>query len=293
MTTHVPDATIARSNPRASNGGTFLSSEAVPRIAPSFTAVPPPQQTGDTRDRDGRKARRVGLIPAQAGASFPLVIRDRPTERVSPKRLAELRGEQRRAEANVRRAEALVTSYPAGAAAAGDEKAQRAIVAFQDAERVLGAFRRQIVEAEASSVGRPTAVHTAVVREPAEFPEALSDTESPPVVVCLHDGCKGQRWDTEADMRRAHPTNAEMQRQQQAHVWVYLSNAPVMIDDADGEKIGYIAPIGRDGTTVAQTVGAAEEADESDVEVRLEAQDKRIADLMALVESLTKGAKKG
>lgn len=68
-------------------------------------------------------------------------------------------------------------------------------------------------------------------------------------------------------MRRAHPTAAEMERKQACHVFVLKCDAPLDPLDPDGPKVGFVAPIGRDGSTVKGVVAEAEAADERDVEI--------------------------
>jgi hypothetical protein len=113
----------------------------------------------------------------------------------------------------------------------------------------------------------------------------------------MHDGCRGREWATEGEMRSAHPTHAEMQRTMQAHVFCLLSHAPADPIDPEGPILGYIAPIGRDGTTVRETLASVEDdremmGDVENLRSRIDAQSKQIADLMALVETLSKTGKK-
>ncbi len=88
-------------------------------------------------------------------------------------------------------------------------------------------------------------------------------------------------------LRWAHPTNAEMVRAQQCHVFALLCEAPIDPLDPEGERVGYVAPVGKDGTTVALAVAAATDDDERDEKIAgLEAM---VTEMRAALDALTKG----
>jgi hypothetical protein len=60
------------------------------------------------------------------------------------------------------------------------------------------------------------------VRDRALFPRSLKAK-----IVCLHATCAGKEWDTEAAMRDAHPSDSEMQKRGEAHVFAAWSNDAV------------------------------------------------------------------
>ncbi len=121
--------------------------------------------------------------------------------------------------------------------------------------------KEDLAEMEATSASRPLSVVMATVREPSEVSTEIANGDTH--YVCLHDGCKRDAWPDEASMRRAHPTDSEMRQKQQCHVYVLRCDAPLDPLDPDGERIGYVAPVGSDGTTVARAVAVAEEAEQS------------------------------
>jgi hypothetical protein len=186
----------------------------------------------------------------------PLVMREKPKRVVHPSEVSKARAALRRAEAEQHAAEsAWVATAPSG----GGGDAEKLRVAREALDRTA-VLRRALVELEAAATSRPIAVVLATVREPSEVAEEIGKGSTS--YVCLHDGCKGHRWEDESALRRAHPTHAEMTRAQQCHVFAILCDAPLDPLDPDGEQVGYVAPVGRDGTTIAR---AAEMVDEATV----------------------------
>lgn len=286
--TDVPDMAVSRgASPLRSPGGltSALGSQA------GFVAITPPVQPQQSA---GRK-RVFGLVPAQAGSSHPLLLREKPKEQIKPGEISRVRVELRQAKA----AQGTTESAYVEASIAKAHDVEARLKAANDAISRVAILQRRLLEIETAPTGRPIQVVMARVHEPVEVGDALADTESPPVYVCLHDGCRGRQWADESSLRAAHPTHMEMQRSQQCHVFALLSEAPADRLDPDGEKIGYIAPVGRDGTTIQHAKAHASEgpaASASDVETLIQhisEQDKRIADLMAMVEQLAGKKKQG
>ncbi len=252
----------------------------------TFAVRPPPEPTPG---RSGTVQRRVtGLRPAQAGASFALVLRGPTKAKIDPRDVSRLRADKRTAERAAQKAQGALLEAAGPGLRDQDSPAYRsALAAAQGANDLVVAIVGRLAEMEAASAARPIRVHTAMVREPAEVADVIGGDG---VYVCLHDSCRGQRWEDEPSMRRSHPTDPELTRLQQCHAFAILCEAPLDPLDPEGEIVGLVAVVGRDGTTIAQVRGASEEQAERGEDVEdLRAQ---IADLRAMIESLTGGTKK-
>ncbi len=245
--------------------------------APLVAVAPPPQMPLPER---GKKQRVVGLVPAAPGAMFALVRRDVPTNAPSPKDITKARAALRTAEAQQRAFEAAW----AATATQGGQGDRKALDAASEAGNRSAMLKRTLAEMEALGAGRPIRVEMATVREPAEVADRLAD--APPSFVCMHDGCKGRTWESEQALRAAHPTHNEMQRAQQCHVYAILCDAPLDAADPHGERVGYVAPKGTDGTTVASAIAQA--ADEDRTDARVADLEAALAEMRAIVETLTK-----
>lgn len=256
-----------------------------------FVPVAPAPQTQPTRDP--KRQRVMGLVGAVAGSVHPLIEREKPRVRVDPREVSKLRAALRRADADRLAAESAWAATCTGTDAGGDKDK---LAAARRSVDIAAALRGRLAEMESTAASRPIRVSTVTVREPGEVPEALSSGET--FVVCLHDGCKSHRWASEDEMRRAHPTHTDMVRAQQTHVWAFLSEAALDPLDPDGEKVGYIAPVGRDGTTIARAVADAQDEPGASAEEvsALRAENatlaERLAKLEQLIIDLGKGTKK-
>lgn len=249
MTQNVPDMTIARGSGIGPPAGTLYSGS--PQTVGSLVAVAPPPVM--PQPGTGRRQRVVGLVPAQAGSLHPLVQRERPKVKIDPKEISRTRASVRRAELEQQAAEqAWVLTAPNGGA--GDPEKLRLAREALDRTAML---KRTLAEMEAAATNRPLKVTLATVREPAEVAGELATGETR--YVCLHDGCKGKAWPDEGTLRQAHPTHNEMVRAQQCHVFAILCDAPLDPLDPEGERVGYVAPIGKDGTTVQQRIAEQDE----------------------------------
>lgn len=274
MSMQVPEMTIARGvglgpPPNAVYTGS-------PQPVGSLVALPPPPVL--PTPGANRRQKTWGLIPAQAGGMHPLIVREKARVDLDPRRLSETRAALRRAEADQRIAESA-WAFTAPHGGVGD--AEKLKVA-KDAVDRTAMLKRTLAEMEAAASSRPLRVSLAVVREPSEVADEIAKGETS--YVCLHDGCKGQKWTDEASLRRAHPTHQEMQRSQQCHVFALLCEGPIDPLDPDGEQIGYVAPVGRDGTTVARAVEQHDaHASTADEMVALRAE---LAEMKALVADL-------
>lgn len=249
MNQNVPDMQIATgTRATALPPGTILSG--TPQTTGPLVAVAPPP----IMPTPGPKRQRVvGLVPVAPGSQHPLITREKPRTRIDPKEISKTRAAIRRAEADQRAAE---TAWVATAPSGGPGDPEKLKVANEALTRTA-MLKRALAEMEAAASNRPVAVTLATVREPSEVADELARGEAK--YVCLHDGCRGREWVSEGDLRAAHPTHAEMMRAQQCHVFAILCDAPLDPLDPDGEKIGYVAPVGRDGTTVARAVEQATE----------------------------------
>ncbi len=254
LDTAIPDARIARGSPLGMPPSLAYSGS--PEASGSLVTVGPPPQTSPGM-RDGRKQRVVGLVPARAGAQFPMIRREAPRVRVDPREVSKTRAELRRAHSAARAKEAALIAHGVPTSAPTDDY-KTALLAARDANDLVAALTRKLGELDASSAARPLSVVTAIVREPAEVADEIAHSETR--YKCLHDGCKSESWADEAAMRRAHPTDAEMKRAQQCHVFVLMCEAPLDPLDPDGEIIGYVAPVGSDGTTIKERVAQADAA---------------------------------
>ena len=259
----IGDIHIARGGALNPAGAAYIGAPAA--LAGNLAVVPPQAQPG--MRTEGATRRRTGLMPAVARAKFPVIIRDNPGKRIDPRKLAELRATVRRLEiAEKLAAIPWVESTQRGTVPAGDEKLR---VAYQQAVDILGAARRELSAAEESARGKPTQVRLTEAREPSAVAHAFDGYDAPRYR-CLHDRCQGDEWASEGDMRRAHPSASEMDRDGQAHVFALYSDAPMDPADPEGERVGLIAAIGTDGATVgtvsaqasAEPIATAAEVDE-------------------------------
>jgi hypothetical protein len=256
----VPDARIGSSL----RAGAELQSTA-PRPT-AFHAVPPAPVMPES---GRRRERRFGLIPMVSGSQHPIIVREKPKEKLDKRTVAR---ELRAARARQQTAESAYTT----AVTTGDSGASAKLKDAQLACDAVAILQRKMLECEA---GKPISVHTSAAHDPSEVPDALGNEEYPPSYVCTHEGCNGRSWDTEANMRADHPSDAEMTRRQTTHVWGLRSDAPVDPLDPDGEIVGYIAPIAKNGTRI-ETV-AQEMHDESSANERIEALEALVKQLLA------------
>ncbi len=267
MSQHIPEPTIARGAPLGMPSGAVYSSSPAP-IAGLVTHTPPAQhQQGMGADR-ARARRALGLIPAQPGGLHPMLTREAPKVRVSPGEVSKTRAELRRARSAATGKEAEMIAAAGADPTMRSDAYKAVLLAARDANDLVAALVRKLAEMESSSVSRPIAVVLAPVREPAEVADEIANSETR--YVCLHDGCRSSRpdgWVDEGSMRRDHPSDAEMRQRQQCHVYVLRCDAPLDPLDPEGERIGYVAAVGSDGTTVARAVAAAEDGDERDEKI--------------------------
>ncbi len=271
MSTNVPDMTRGNSLTRGSaaqyarsNGAVNLRSDPHDVTPPAFAAQPPERTVSDVRN-DGRKKRALGLVPAKGGAQFPILLRSTPKVPITMQEVSLIRAELRRSDAAVRRIESELTEAIV-THGAGSDQTRAKQREWEETTNRAGVMRRKLADAETGMQGRPEAVHLATVREPHEVADALANTEQPPFLVCMHEGerCKGKRWTTEVDMRRDHGPPAELVRRGECHVYAYVSETPLDVLDPDGPKVGYIAPVGTDGTVVRQLAAEPDAVDMSD-----------------------------
>lgn len=288
--TQVPDMAISRGAPLGAPPGSIYMGTPAP-IGSLVAHTPPPQhQPGMGADR-ARQRRALGLIPAQPGGMHPMLTREAPKVRVSAADVSKTRAELRRARSASTQAEgALIASAGPDLASGGGAAYKTALLAARDANDLVAALVRKLAELEASSASRPLQVTLATVREPGEVADEIANGETH--YVCLHDGCRRDSWPDEASMRRAHPTDAEMRQKQQCHVFVLRCDAPLDPLDPEGERIGYVAPVGSDGTTVARAVAAAEEAEQGASADEVADLRGRLADMEAKFAEMTKGRSK-
>lgn len=280
--TNVPDMSIAPSMGALGNPA-FMGSSYAP---PGFVAVAPPPAQPNPGTRTQSK-RVLGLMPAQVGALFALIVRDAPREHVKPADVSRARAELRRAERDRAVAEATwVNTAAKDPTGQGDRDA---LAAARDAIDREAMMRRRLGELESAATHKATQVRMARVVDPSEVPDALANPDNPPRYVCMHDGCRHERYDSEQELRRAHPSHSEMQRAQQSHVFALYSDAPLDPLDPDGPTVGYIAPIGRDGSTIERAVMSADaNAHDDDRDARIAELEAKLADMHAMIEGLSK-----
>jgi hypothetical protein len=250
MNTHVPEPHVAASGglPQGlaySGGPTEGPVGALHAVAPTPQIATP-----------GRSKQRVfGLVPAAPGSVHPMIVRE-ARARIDPADVSKTRAALRAAQAQERvREGALIAAAGVNLGGMGTPAGVAAGKALQEVHDLAAALQRKLSEMTLMSTSRPISVTLAPVREPAEVQDAIRDVETR--VVCMHDGCKAERWPDEASMRRAHPTDNEMKRAQQCHVFAVLCDSPLDPLDPDGERIGYVAPRGSDGTTIQTVIEAA------------------------------------
>ena len=278
MSTHVPDMSIAPGGIHSLGNTAFTGA---PIQQQGFVTVAP-----QIAPRTGAPQRKqLGLLPAVVGALFPLIVRDQPRGRVKPEDVSRARAEVRRAERDRVASEALwMQSATRDATGQGDKDA---LLAARDAVDRVAMHKRKLAELETAAMHKATQVRLSRVVDPSEVPDALANPDAATYYVCMHDGCRNERWASEAEMRRAHPTLTEMQRAQQAHVYALLSDAPMDPLDPEGPTVGYVAPIGRDGSTVEraiQNADAVSHADERDERIAmLEAKLAELSEMVANV----------
>ncbi len=282
MSTNVPEMSIARGASLGAPSGTVYSGAPIGSLD---VRTPPPQHQPGMAASGARRQRALGLIPVQPGGMHPMITRGPTKVHVSAAEVSKTRADLRRARSAVAAAEAAFISTAPAQGSAPSDAHKDATLKARDANALVAALVRKLAEMEAASVSRPLRIVLATVREPAEVAAELASHET--AYVCLHDGCRGDRWADEAAMRRAHPTDAEMKQRQQCHVFALLCDAPLDPLDPEGERIGYVAPVGSDGTTVRAAVAQAEDGDERDEKIA--ALETALAEVRGLLDGLTKG----
>lgn len=277
--------------PRIGSGPapTFAYSGNPTQAGSLVTVAPPPQMP---TPQGPRRQRMTGLIPATPGSVFPMIRTEGPRVHVDPREVSETRAKLRKAKVQVeaKRAALLASANPGEKPS---EEYTRSLLASRDASDLVAALTLKLVSLEASSASRPIKVTLATVREPSEVADEIA--KHPVRYVCLHDGCKGgPGWEDEGSMRRAHPTDTEMKRAQQCHVFALMVDAPLdPLDPDNGEIVGYVGPRGSDGTTVARAVAQSEEASTYADADEVESLKATVADLKAaMAEMAGKSAKK-
>lgn len=256
MNQNVPDPSIGGSMPNPAltpSAFAFVGSPTTPGTLAAFT--PPAPSPGNTPGMQ-RKQRLFGLLPAAAGSSHIIVLREPPKGNHKPEDVGKTKGALRRAQMVARAKESALAAAAAADSTMASEPYRKALLDARDANDAVAALTRQLAEIEAALAKRPVRVAQQIVHEPAEVADAIAS--HPSAYVCLHEGCRGRSWEDEASMRRDHPTDAEMRRREAAHVFVVLCDAPLDPSDPEGERVGYVAPVGRDGTTIARAVATAE-----------------------------------
>lgn len=275
MNVNVPDMRIGNGPPASVLHASPLSAP------PPLTAIaPPPQQTTP----GARRTPVYGLIPAVAGSQHTLAIREAPKGEFKLSDLSSVKAELRRARARQSAAEA---AYHAAAIADPTKQTKTyrdALAKATEEVNAVAMLTRRQIEIEAALAKRPVRVRVATVHEPAEVAAEIGN--HPSYYVCLHDACRARRWDDEQSLRMDHPSHGEMVRTQTTHVFVVMCEAPLDPLDPDGEIVGFVAPVGRDGTSVARAESPRVSADEELAELRAQ-----VAELRALLLE-SKGEKK-
>jgi hypothetical protein len=277
MSTNVPDMHIARSGQHGA-GQTVYRGSSVNVPAPLVAVSPVPQTTGtDTR---GRRTRVVGLVPAHAGAQFPLVTEAK--EKPSAVEISRARAQMNTARATQRAAEMAWASTQAFTPGGDPEKLRAA----REAGEAAAIIQRRVAELEDAYKGKSQTVITEV-RDPQSALHAFDGSNYPYKYVCFHANCRRDphhkgAWASEADLRNAPEHNPrELAQRQECHVFAVLSEAPMDPIDPHGERVGYVAPRGRDGSILAP-VGTDPHADTvEDLRLQVQLLMEQVADLTA------------
>jgi hypothetical protein len=270
--------------PQVANGGlapppgVVYQGEAASFGGDVFTAVAPVAQQ---QTQAGSKRQRVlGLVPAVAGSMHPMIVRETRTP-VSRNEIAALKATIRKADREKTAAEAawMTTCTPQNTK--GDEGM---LLKARDAADVLARHRARLAEIEAHASHR--AIKTVIVptREPSEVPHVLASGETH--YVCLHEKCRTKRFAHEGELRTDDEHNLrKMVNAQETHVFALYSEEPFDPLDAEGERCGYIAPVGSDGTKVARA--DAPDGDDAGADVaELKAENLALTERLAKLEAL-------
>lgn len=286
MTQSIPEPTIARGAPLGPPPGHIAYSGAAESPVNLVTRTPPPNATPAIQD--GRKRRVVGLVPAAPGSMHAIIVKSAPAAKVSREDISRTRNELRRAQRTKAAKESalIATTGPHNGGAPSDEY-KTALTEARDANDLVAALTRKLGELEASAVQRPDRVALVRAREPHEVSDEIANGDA--VYVCMHEDCRreGHEWPDEASMRRAREHAPDkMTRKQECHVFALRCDAPLDPLDPDGERVGYVAPVGSDGTTVERAGVAPEDAASAEEVSELRATVKR---LEAMLEALASG----
>lgn len=195
----------------------------------------------------GPRERRTGLIPMapDSGGHVTIIKAVTAETRVGAEKVASLKTALRKAQKAEQDAQ---DAYM-------DDQSEANGKTYVDLQNRAALALKVYTMASARGV-RPTQVFTLKAQDPSAVPEAFGDAEHLPRWVCTHDGCREQRWETERDLRIAHPTASVMRSNGAAHVYGLYSDAPMDPEDPDGGCVGLIAPVGSDGLTAAQVATA-------------------------------------
>lgn len=211
-----------------------------------LTGVNLPAQARPGMTIAGKRERMYGLIPMAPGSRHTVVIKAPDGEQtIGREKMVALKTAMRKAQAAEGEAMNAQINDPS-------EANTKAYLAAQS----RSAAALSVWSVASARGSKPTQVHLLTAQDPSAVPEAFGDEEHLPKWICTHDGCRGQRWDSEREMRAAHPTPAVMRSGGAVHVCGLYSEAPMDPMDPEGGTVGLIAPVGADGMTAAQVAHA-------------------------------------
>jgi hypothetical protein len=197
------------------------------------------------KDAAGPKRPRTGLLPMRPGAQYSIFVKRAQMDRTdAQKRIVVLQRALRLAQQKEANAEAAYLAAAPVAGAISDEAA-----AFLKATNERGAIANLYAKVTRAAGRNPHEVVCAIAQDPALMAEAFADPAHPPLWICMHDKCKGQKW---GDVRELQNDHGDADRKQEAHVYGLWSEAPIDPSAPVVGVLGLIAPFSTDGTPVTR-----------------------------------------
>jgi hypothetical protein len=226
-------------------------------LAPDTSALPAPARPENWK-AGAEKKRLTGILAVKAGGSFSIEIRHRrdatgaTAQKIRLLKAGEAKAKREQAEAHRAWVASITVERPEGDA----DMAKLATAAYDQA----AAIHASRVGLEKSVAGPTTEVRLVMAQSPSLCIDAFApDAEPQPHWVCLHDNCKGKRWETEKQLRGDHKTAKEYEATGDVHLVGLWSEMASDADDPDAGIIGLIAPVGLDGITAGQVAQMAAE----------------------------------
>lgn len=234
-----------------------------PNAMPSAEDLPGAARVAEEaapRDMPGPKRPRTGLLPMRVARMYaitvtrPQIPREEARSKLALTQRALRAAMQREAEAR----RAVTDIAPSGSIAPD------LVSAYTRAANERAALS-ELYATTARAAGRdPHEIVCCLAQDPTLCGEAFADPSHPPVWICTHERCKGQRWADPQSMIADHDPK-ELARKAEAHVYGLWSDVPIDPEAPVVGVLGLIAPTSADGTPVMRIAAAfAEELEEDE-----------------------------